>query len=261
MINPLMLLRIFFVLGISLAVCAPGFADVESGLAALQDGDSATAEKELRPPAEQGDSQAQYYLGAVLIIRVVENAPDGDGAQTPEGKEAISWLEKSANQGEEEAQLMLSDIYFGELEGMGGAVDTAKGMDWMLKAAESGSATGQYYAGSRYYEGAEGMEPDCAKALDWLEKAAAQEAVGAEMKLWEYFSEGHCGAPDYPKGIEWLTRAADREDSAAQYMLGEIYLLGIGVPIDDAKGFAWMRKARDLGSAEAEDILALYGKE
>ena len=42
---------------------APAWADFDDGWAAYEAGDYATALKEFRPLAEQGDAEAQYWLG------------------------------------------------------------------------------------------------------------------------------------------------------------------------------------------------------
>jgi TPR repeat protein len=49
-----------------LLFCAPVFADYAKGLDAAQKGDYATAMKEWKPLAEQGDAYAQTNLGLML---------------------------------------------------------------------------------------------------------------------------------------------------------------------------------------------------
>ena len=55
-----------FVLVLALALSAPvSAADFEAGVEAYNRGDYATAWEEWRPRAEQGDANAQYYLGVM----------------------------------------------------------------------------------------------------------------------------------------------------------------------------------------------------
>ncbi len=49
--------------GFTLGLTAPAWAGWDEGLAAYQRGDYATAIREWRPFAEQGDDEAQYNLG------------------------------------------------------------------------------------------------------------------------------------------------------------------------------------------------------
>jgi len=46
----------------------PAFADLQKGLDALHSGDYATALKEMKPLAEQGDASAQNYLGSLYYF-------------------------------------------------------------------------------------------------------------------------------------------------------------------------------------------------
>ncbi len=46
-----------------IAIMAPARADFQDGVAAHERGDYATALREFRPLAEQGDAAAQYNLG------------------------------------------------------------------------------------------------------------------------------------------------------------------------------------------------------
>lgn len=81
-------LLITFVLLASL----PGYADVQSGLDAYEAGDYATALKEFKPLAEQGDAVAQYNLGKMYR--------KGHGV-SKDGKKAAKWYRKAAEQGME----------------------------------------------------------------------------------------------------------------------------------------------------------------
>jgi TPR repeat protein len=61
-----MMKKILLLPAISILIfCAPTFADFAKGFDSYQNKDYATAFKERKPLAEQGDSSAQYNLGVM----------------------------------------------------------------------------------------------------------------------------------------------------------------------------------------------------
>ncbi len=82
-------------------VAAPARAG-EAGLAAYERGDYATALKEYRPLAEQGDAVAQFALGTMY-----EN---GRGVLQNDAK-AVRWYRQGAEQGFASAQNSLGKMY------------------------------------------------------------------------------------------------------------------------------------------------------
>ena len=75
--------------------------DFNKGLKAAQSGDFATALKEWKPLAEQGDAVAQSNLGVMY--------EKGKGV-TQDYAEAVKWYRKAAEQGNASAQLNLRDL-------------------------------------------------------------------------------------------------------------------------------------------------------
>ena len=74
-----------------ICLAAPAWADYQAGMDAYNGGDYATALREWRPLAEQGDPRAQFRLSSLY-----EN---GDGVQREFAK-ARQWYEKAGAQGE-----------------------------------------------------------------------------------------------------------------------------------------------------------------
>ena len=68
----------------------PTSADFQKGLGAAQSGDFATALREWRHLAEQGDADAQYYLGLMYMV--------GQGVPR-DYKTGFKWYTLSAEQG------------------------------------------------------------------------------------------------------------------------------------------------------------------
>ena len=76
-------------------VAAPACTDFEAGEEAYERFDYATALKEWRPLAEQGDAAAQYNLG--VMYREGQGVPQDD-------VQAYLWMNLAAAQGFEQAQ-------------------------------------------------------------------------------------------------------------------------------------------------------------
>ena len=76
--------------------------DLQKGLEAEEKGDYATAFQIFRALAEQGDADAQYFLGWMYY--------KGQGV-LQDYKKAVEWNRKSAEQGEANAQFALGAAY------------------------------------------------------------------------------------------------------------------------------------------------------
>lgn len=86
----------------ALILIPPARAGFDEGMAAYQRGDYATALKEWRPLAEQGDATAQYNLG--VMYRNGQGVPQ-------DYKEAVKWYRMAAEQGHAFAQNNLGVMY------------------------------------------------------------------------------------------------------------------------------------------------------
>ncbi len=103
-------LRTAVVLVLALALPAPVLAaDFEAGLDAANRGDYATALKEWRPLAEQGDADAQFHLGLMYDF--------GEGV-AQDRTEAAKWFHLAAEQGHAPAQSFLGLLYMWGGEGV-----------------------------------------------------------------------------------------------------------------------------------------------
>ena len=146
------------VLGISLLVASGGFVyaqDFNKGLEAAQKGDFATALREWRPLAEQGDAKAQFNLGVMY--------DNGQGV-TQDDKEAVKWYRKSAEQGDAKAQYNLGVMYG---NGAGVTQYYKEAVKWYRKAAEQGHAKAQNNLGLMYYNGDGVLEDDVYAHMWW----------------------------------------------------------------------------------------------
>ena len=122
--------KIIFIL---FSVVLVGFAAIahagrDEGKAAYNKGDYATAYKEFKAAAVQGDAKAQYDLGLMY--------QNGQGV-SKDYTEAAKWYRKAAEQGDADAQGNLGFMY---ANGLGVSKDNAEAMKWWSKAAAQGNA-------------------------------------------------------------------------------------------------------------------------
>ena len=116
-------------------------ADFQKGLTAAFNGDYATALREWKPLAEQGNADAQYNLGFMY--------DKGRGVQQ-DYKTAVKWYKLSAEQGDADAQTNLGFIYE---KGLGVRQDYKIAVRWYILSAEQGNADAQYNLGLMYGTG------------------------------------------------------------------------------------------------------------
>ena len=148
----------------------PAMADFDAGLDAFIKGDHATALREFRPLAEQGNGGAQGLLGYMYY--------NGEGV-VQNYQEAAKWTKLAAEQGFVEAQVNLSEMY---RKGDGVAQDTREAFKWIKLAAEQGNDFAQFNLGKMYYEGI-GVPKDSARAHMWISLSALNgNRIGAEAK-------------------------------------------------------------------------------
>ncbi len=147
--------------GFTLGVTAPAWAGWDEPTAAYKRGDYATAIRELRPLAEQGNAKAQSNLGFMYI--------KGLGVAQDDA-EAVKWYRRAAERGVAQAQYTLGFMYS---EGRAVPQDYAEAMKWFRKAAEQGYAKAQYTLGVIYGNG-EGVPQDDAHAYMWFKLAASR---------------------------------------------------------------------------------------
>ena len=109
--------------GFTLGLTAPAWAGFEEGEAAYNRGDYATAIREFRPLAEQGDAYAQFNVGLMYS--------EGEGVPQ-DYAEAVKWYSKAAEQEHAGAQVSLGRMYG---EGLGVPQDYVRAYAWYDLAA------------------------------------------------------------------------------------------------------------------------------
>lgn len=150
-------LRRFLAGVLTVSLCSVVFAapDLESVRRSYENTDYATALKEVKPLAEQGNPDAQLLLGKMYL--------KGQGVpKDPE--QANKWFSQAGMQGNAESQLFLGAWYLLPHR------DIAEGLKWMRLSAEQGNQDAQLLLGKAYLQGELPREP--VQADMWLRLAA-----------------------------------------------------------------------------------------
>ena len=126
--------------------------------------------------AEQGNAQAQAYLGAAYY--------DGSLGVPRDREAAVQWLRKSAAQTcIKGVDCLLGCIYE---NGQGVPQNYAEALGWYRKAADQGDTEAQIRMGIVLMRGAEGVPQDLAAAYTWLSLAAAHGPTKLTTELASY---------------------------------------------------------------------------
>jgi TPR repeat protein len=153
-------------------LAGPALAGVEEGIAAYRQGSLKAALKELKPAAETGNAEAQYYLGRVFYY-------GGKGFPSDYGR-AAAWFLKAAEQGHAAAQYKIGGSYF---SGRGVLKDPVAAVAWWRRAADQGHAEAQNNLGALYANGV-GVPRDlvAAYALQELARIGGNELAEDNLK-------------------------------------------------------------------------------
>jgi TPR repeat protein/beta-lactamase regulating signal transducer with metallopeptidase domain len=237
-------------------------AALDDGLGAFDRHDYATALKQLRPLAEQGNAVAQQRLGRIY--------DQGLGVKQ-DYVQAANWYRKAAVQANLDAQWGLSWLYH---NGHGVPKDRIEESRWFRPsglrmmfdaetvcgptgqfslhgdtnsppnraAAERGDAEAQSDLGSFWELGfPNGEHVDHREALKWISKAAKQGYAKGEAALASMYLKGSAVPPTKDAAVTLMRKAAEKGLITAQCALAVIYEKGIGVAPDHAEAAAWYR--------------------
>ena len=168
--------------------------DYQKGYDAYQAGDYATALKEFRPLAEQGNALLQTVVGD--MHRKGNGVPQNYA-------EATKWYRLAAEQGKAQAQYNLGFIY---KNGEGVPQDYAEGIKWYRLAADQGYAKAQYNL-AVMYENGEGVSQNYAGAVKLYRLAAEQGNAEAQNNLAVSYATGKGLLQDYIMAHMWWNLA------------------------------------------------------
>ena len=120
-------------------------------------------------------------------------------------------------------------------------------------SASKDFAPAQFILGRLLYKG-EVVPKDITKAVEWLDRAAAQKNPYAAYLAGKiYLTED--AVKDIQKAIRSFVVAAENGNDYAEYQLGKIYLYGKDVPRDTDKAMYYLHLAAEHGNQYAAQLL------
>ena len=164
----------------------------------------------------------------------------------------LQYLQNSAVQGEPESQFILGLAY---RDGWEGTIKSGTvAAHWRELAAELGDQRPELVFGLLQQENVR-VQPDPAKAVECLTRAAEQGNDYARVILGEMLLEGNGVPADWRNGAEWIRKSAHAGFFPAQFRLGIIYLIGdSGMPKNEIEALAWFILAAEAGSKPAQHL-------
>ena len=206
------------------------------------------AVKWYRKAADQGNKEAQYFLGICYQLGKSVNKNN---------EEAAKWYRKASSQGHANAKEALDWLIN---EGLISTAPSSTSNYTPPKPAPSSTS-------SSWDLCCQGMTAynakNYSKAVELWRKAEEMGDTLAVHKNFYSYSLNNQGlaaynTKDYAKAVELWKKAADMGQTYAMNNLGSCYALGQGVPQDKAKTIEWKTKAANLGNADAQYSLGTY---
>lgn len=160
--------------------------------------------------AQEGYPYAMFRVGLYLEKAVL-------GEAKPE--EAFAWYTKAAMADENEGIFALGRCY---KQGIGTEEDWDKALEWFGKGAEKNESRCLTELGLAYENG-NGVEENPQKAVEYMTRAAEQDYGYAQFKMGDYYFFG-CGPclEDNKKAVEWYEKAVANEIPMAMLAWGII---------------------------------------
>lgn len=152
---------------------------------------------ELTPLAENGDAEAQFQLGSILV-----NAPYKDVFS------AQNWFIKASEQNHCKATLYLGFMVqrgWGKLK-----KDKSGAISYFIQGANAGCPTAQTMLGHAYKKG-KGVPKSLTKAINWYKKAGETGEPIASYFVGEFYWKGKGTKKDIPEALYWLSLAFESE--------------------------------------------------
>jgi uncharacterized protein len=212
----------------------------------------------------QGDTRAQAALGWHHLRPALEALASEDLAAAQHNAAQLQsagrfaeplrqgryWLQRAANAGRHEAELLLGYCY---LLGLGTPLQPDTGWDWVRKAADQGFGPAQYLLGSAYLSG-EGLRENVFLGLFYIAQAANQGQAEAkrlqEAALHSMAEQVRATAPP-GRTLEEHVRAAESGNVDVQYGLAGYYATGTLAPRSDVEALKWYQRAAGQGHLDA----------
>lgn len=257
-IAPIRSRAVLFLVSFAAWVAAGSFAVAAAGLEAdcLEGSPAGLALGAHLNKAKSGSTDSMFCAGAIYLY--VQH----------DVRNALPWLERSANAGDQRAPLVLGILYE---QGNGVRQDPGLAAHWYQKGMDNGNAAAVRRLAELYRLGL-GVPHDEAKARALLDKAAKmgdqaaprivarQERDRAADKPGREINEKAYRAyrqKRYVQSAALYRQCAEMGHDQCQLALGVHYEYGQGLPADDRQAVFWYGKSAEQGNAIAQKALGL----
>ncbi len=122
---------------------------------------------------------------------------------------------------------------------------------YLETAAEQGDVTAQVQLGDCYYYG-EGVEQSYRQAYEWYIKAVEQDNPYAQCKVGDCYYYGEGVEQSYRQAYEWYIKAVEQDNPYAQCKVGDCYYYGEGVEQSYRQAYEWYIKAVEQDNPYAQ---------
>lgn len=180
------------------------------GADAYNIGDYATALKNFRPLAFEGNADAQYGLGVLY---------DTGSGVLVDSSEASEWYLRAAEQGHLEAQSRLGVMY---ANGYGIPQNSPEAAKWYRRAGERGDAQAQTNLAGMYKDG-EGVPQNNAEAAKWYLRAAEQGVAEAQFHAGGMLLLGRGVKENHTEAVRLIRLSAQQGHALALNQLAAMY--------------------------------------
>ena len=118
--------------------------------------------------------------------------------------------------------------------------------------AEQGDAEAQWMLSSMYFSGGKGVPENLGEGIRWLTLAAKNGHDIASFKLGMKYLIGKSVPQDYDEAVRWIRLCAERGSAICQTQLGAMYAGGHGVPQDYVLALMWLNLSAWQGNISGE---------
>jgi enhanced entry protein EnhC len=177
--------------------------------------------------AKKDNPLAQYTLAEHFL----------DSRHSQNRKLGVIWLDKAADSGFLKAQIKQGELY---ATGRSVDKDVDKARKLFNLAIDKGSVDAMYQMGQL-----ELQLNQTNQAIGWLEKAANEDYVPAQVALAAVYLKENTPEYNPNTGFLWMLKAAQHDSKQAQLQLSSLYEKGIGVDKDENLAKVWKDKSTE----------------
>lgn len=162
-------------------------------------------------------------------------------------KEAFFWFLKSAENGYEKAQTVISTYL---IEGKYVKQDYIKALHWLRLAMSQGNAEAFYYASIIYNEGL-GVQANQDQAVEFLKTSANLGFNKAQFELGRHLYRLGPEHPDHVSFLRYLKLSSSQKNTSAQLFLADVYLTKENLAFCPKKGVDLLVGLAKAGNKDA----------